>query len=260
MLMAAPVCHAESGFDYMGTDVLFNADRSAYFLSSETKLVDADGAPNAYHPADVPDACPDEGRGIDCLAAAGYPNGSWWRTVLAVDPDDPGQPAVQEAGPYKGYFVSMTSLSDTSAAGPASPISYVDAAHIPYLVLPAPIYRTDGMGEMGDIGWAVNLDNGRETPFVIADEGPVEPFGEASVAFWRALGGRPNPRNGAGLPEGRIAYSVFPGSGKAARLGWPIDRAALMREARSLLDAAGGTVELRACAENSTVADNRPAA
>jgi len=250
--VAGPLCPAD-GFDYMGTAVTFSGDRSAYYLASDTKLVDADGAPNAYHPADAPNACPDSGRGIDCLASAGYPGGSWWRTVLVADPDDPARPAVQRDGPYKGYFVSMTSLRNT-ALGADSPASYVDAARTPYLVLPAPIYRTDGMGEMGDIGWAINLDNGRSTPFVIADEGPVEPFGEASVAFWRALGGTPNPRNGDGLPDGRIAYAIFPGSGRDAAIGWPIDRDALAREAKARLDAAGGAGALRACAGKTSPA------
>jgi hypothetical protein len=245
---AAPACQPGEGFDYMGEPVTFSGDRSAYYFASATKLVDADGAPNAYHPDDVPDACPDEGNGIDCLAAAGYPNGSWWKTVLVADPGDPTQPAIQQEGPYKGFFVSMTSLRNTAHAGPASPKSYVDAASIPYLVLPAPIYRTDGMGEMGDIGWAMNLDNGRATPFVIADEGPVEPFGEASVAFWKALGAQaPNPRNGEGLPEGRIAYAVFPGSGRDSAIGWPIDPAALTREARRRLDRIGGPAVLQGC-------------
>ncbi|WP_404712980.1 hypothetical protein [Sphingomonas sp. MMS24-J13] len=218
------------------------------YFTTDHKLVDADGAPNAYHPDDQPDACPDRGRGIDCLAAAGYPNGSWWQTVLVADPDNPDRPAIQGDGPYKGFYVSMTSLRNTDFAGPASPASYVDAASIPYLVLPAPIYRTDGMGEMGDIGWAMNLDNGRTTPFVIADEGPVEPFGEASVAFWRALGGTPNPRNGEGLPEGRIVYVVFPGSHTDAAIGWPIDRKALAREARRL-GAIGGATMVTSCLE-----------
>jgi len=245
---ASPACPVGDGFDYMGEPVAFTSDRSAYYFSSDQKLVDADGAPNAYHPDDQPDACPDQGTGIDCLAAAGYPNGSWWQTVLVADPAHGDQPAVQKDGPYKGYYVSMTSLRNTTHAGPANPESYVDASRVPYLVLPAPIYRTDGMGEMGDIGWAMNLENGRATPFVIADEGPIEGFGEASVAFWKALGGQaPNPRNGQGLPDGRIAYVVFPGSGQASSINWPIDPAALTREARHRLDAIGGPAMLRIC-------------
>jgi len=247
---ADPICPAGDSFDYMGARVSFTGDHAAYYFASDHKLVDADGAPNAYHPDDEPDACPDAGRGIDCLESAGYPNGSWWQTVLAADPADPDRPAVQRGGPYKGYFVSMTSLRDTSAAGHASPASYVDAARIPYLVLPAPIYRTDGMGEMGDIGWATNLDTGRATPFVIADEGPVEPFGEASVAFWQSLGARaPNPRTGEGLPNGRVVYVVFPGSRLTAAIGWPIDRDALAREAKARLAAIGGPTMLRSCVD-----------
>lgn len=242
-----------AGFDYMGVPITFSADRAAYYFTTDHKLVDADGAPNAYHPADMPNACPDTGRGIDCLAAAGYPDGSWWQTVLVADPADPTRPAIQHDGPYKGYFVSMTSLRNTDFAGPASTASYVDAASIPYIVLPAPIYRTDGMGEMGDIGWATNLDTGQTTPFVIADEGPVERLGEASVAFWHALGVEaPNPRTGMGLPDGRIAYVVFPGSGKTAPIGWPIGTAALRHEARVRLDAVGGMAALRSCAQSPT--------
>jgi hypothetical protein len=249
---ASPTCLGGGGFDYMGDPITFAADRTAYFFATDTKLIDADGAPNAYHPADAPDACPDTGRGIDCLAAAGYPNGSWWQTVLAADPHDPDRPAIQADGRYKGYFVSMTSLRNTTAGGAASANSYVDAASIPYLVLPAPIYRTDGMGEMGDIGWATNLDTGLATPFVIADEGPIEPFGEASVAFWRALGASAvNPRNGAGLPDGRIAYVIFPGSGKDAALAWPIDPGALERAARQRLEEIGGQAMVRRCAVTS---------
>ena len=109
------------------------------------------------------------------------------------------------------------------------------------------------MGEMGDIGFATNLDTGQTTPFVIADEGPVERLGEASVAFWHALGVQaPNPRNGEGLPDGRIAYVVFPGSAKDAKIGWPIDKAALAREARTRLDAVGGLAALRSCAQPKT--------
>jgi hypothetical protein len=247
---AAPACPAATAFDYMGVPVSVTTDRSAYYFATDEKLVDADGAPNAYHPDDAPHGCPKKGRGIDCLASAGYPNGSWWQTVLVADPADPTRPAIQQDGPYKGYFVSMTSLRDTrSGGGAADPRSYVDAGRIPYLVLPAPIYRTDGMGEMGDIGWAINLDTGRSTPFVIADEGPVEQFGEASVAFWQALGtDTPNPRNGDGLPDGQVAYVVFPGSARTAAIGWPIDRAALAREAEARLEAIGGPAMLRACA------------
>ncbi|WP_206238974.1 hypothetical protein [Novosphingobium terrae] len=251
---AAPICPispspADSSFDYMGTRVDRHGGPGAYTYVTAMKIVDADGAPNAYHPADMEDACPDNGRGLDCLEAAGYPHGSWWQTVLAADPRAPDRPAIQRKGKFKGYFVSMTSLQNVAWGGPANPASYVDASATPYIVLPAPIYRTEGMGAMGDIGYAINLDTGRATPFVIADEGPVEPLGEASMAFWAALGeGPPNARNGEGLPRGRIAYTVFPHSRESINIGWPIDPDRLKAEALRLLAATGGESGMRACA------------
>ncbi|HWU04409.1 MAG TPA: hypothetical protein VN222_16835 [Novosphingobium sp.] len=223
---------------------------AAYMFAADTKLIDADGAPNAYHPDDSGHGaqCPDNGYGLDCLASAGFPGSDWWHTVLVRDPASGGKPYVQSSGPWAGYYVSMTSLRNTAYAGVQSPLSYVNAAQVPYVVLPAPIYRTRGMGGMGDIGFAINLSNGRTTPFVIADEGPVEPLGEASVAFWQALGGdAPNPRNGAGLPAGRIAYIVFPKSRRDADIGWPIDAGRLRAEAQRLLGAYGGEAALSAC-------------
>lgn len=256
--LAAPACPLpisaqDTSFDYMGTRIDQHAGlpggQSAYSYVTATKIVDADGAPNAYHPKDMADECPDSGRGLDCLDAAGYPHGSWWQNVLAADPHAPDRPAIQRKGPFKGYFVSMTSLQNVEWGGPANPASYVDASATPYIVLPAPIYRTRGMGAMGDIGYAINLDNGRATPFVIADEGPVEPLGEASMAFWAALGEQaPNARNGAGLPPGRIAYMVFPHSRDAVDIGWPIAPDRLKAEALRLLAAAGGEDALRGCA------------
>lgn len=247
----AAACPAKGGFDYLGVRIM-RSGAGAYLYQTDVKLIDADGAPNAYHPADAAPDCPDSGHGLDCLASAGFPGSPWWQTVLVADPGHADRPLVQASGPYAGYYVSMTTLSNTSMAGPADPASYVNADATPYIVLPAPIYRTHGarggMGDMGDVGYAVNLDNGRSTPFVIADEGPVEPLGEASVAFWRAMGSpAPNPRNGEGLSQDRIAYVVFPRSRHGASLGWPIAPERLAAEAQKLLTGIGGREAFLAC-------------
>jgi hypothetical protein len=153
--LAAPACPIptsaqDTSFDYMGTRIDQHTglpgSQSAYSYVTAVKIVDADGAPNAYHPKDMADECPDSGLGLDCLDAAGYPHGSWWQNVLAADPRAPDRPAIQRKGPFKGYFVSMTSLQNVEWGGPANPASYVDASATPYIVLPAPIYRTHGMG------------------------------------------------------------------------------------------------------------------
>ena len=44
--------------------------------------IDADGAPNAYHPDNI---------GLDDLKNAGYPNTSWWKNILVPDPQNPNR-------------------------------------------------------------------------------------------------------------------------------------------------------------------------
>ena len=246
----AGVCPIGSAFEYLGKSVLQSEAGQPWLFVTAEKLVDADGAPNAYSPKDLAMGCPHAGVGLDCLDSAGYPGSDWWSNVLVRDPDDPDKPYVQEDGPFRGYFVSMTSLRNPDYAGRLSPASYVDASQIPYLVLPAPLHASEGMGRTGDIGYALDLASGRSTPFVIADEGPVEPLGEASVAFWRALSAvAPNARDGSGLTPDPVAIMVFPGSGATAALDWPIDPAALRTKAGERLASFGGLGALQTCAE-----------
>src|SRR5947208_16427051 len=86
---------------FRGTRILRQADNLAYAYETTNKAVDADGAPNAYHPDDI---------GLDALANAGYPHTNWWQDVLVQDPTHPNRPFVQPSGQFEGYFVAMTSL------------------------------------------------------------------------------------------------------------------------------------------------------
>ena len=66
----------------------------------------------------------------------------------------------------------------------------------------------------------MNLDNGKTSAFIVAEVGPRMRNGEMSIALAQALGGQnPNPRTGAGKPDGKIAYVVFPKS--RANPAWP---------------------------------------
>ena len=257
----AAVCPIDQGFQYLGQTVLQHDAGEPWVFATDEKLVDADGAPNAYHPADVGAECGREGVGLDCPESAGYPGESWWRTVLVTDPAAPDLPYVQPNGPYTGYFVSMTSLRHDTAASPVDPASYVDANRVPYLVTPAPILAGKGMGSLGDLGYALDLGTGRATPFVVADEGPLEPLGEASIAFWNALGGQaPSARDGNGLTPGSFVAVVFPGSAATADLGWPIDTRRLQAAANEHLARFGGLDALRDCASTQLVDDEPSAA
>jgi len=102
---------------------------SAFFYESGM-TIDADGAPNAYHP---------DNTGLDDLANAGTP-GRW--EGLAKDAD--GEPIIQGPNdPFPGYYISATALADRSKPF-NDPNRYVDASKIPFVVLPGGMARQLG--------------------------------------------------------------------------------------------------------------------
>ena len=235
--------------EYQGTKLLRVADGSAYLFSPREVKVDADGAPNAYHPDDVGMPCTSDRqfKGLDCPKNAGYPNSSWWPSVLVPDPTNRSRPYVQpSSSEFAGYFVSMTALHDPSRAV-TDPKRYVDSRIIPYVVFPRSFHGQRGTGTLGDLGYALHLDTGRQSPFVVAEIGPTTAqLGEISIALATAMGGiDPNPRTGRGVSSGRIAYLVFPRS--APRPPWPIAMDQLAARVSSLLSATGGVEAIRAC-------------
>jgi hypothetical protein len=167
-------------------------DRQAFFFISGM-TIDADGAPNAYHPDDV---------GLDELANAGK-SGHW--NGIITDPD--GDPLMQqERDPFPGYYISCTTLSDQTKAF-TDPTRYVDASEIPYVVLPQDIADRGG-ARLGDFAVVVNLRSGKSSFAIYADVGTL---GEGSVALAKALGIQSDAREG-GESDG-ILYILFPGSG-----------------------------------------------
>ena len=118
---AAAACHAAQSSAYRDTKIWTIPNTRAYFYATRRMAIDADGAPNAYHPED---------RGIDALANAGFPNRDW-KSVLVIDPRDPRKPFVQTEGEFAGFFISKTTLQD-----PRLPVTdarrYVDSRQVPY--------------------------------------------------------------------------------------------------------------------------------
>jgi len=241
-------CAFADWMTYADTPLRVRTDAGAYVYATSRKAVDADGAPNAYHPDDVGQTCGPVGTGLDCPANAGYPGADWWPTVLVPDPVDPGRAYEQASGEFAGFFVAKTALADGANPVAEDPAKYADARTVPYVVFPRPFYRLRGTGRLGDVGFALNLETGARTFFVVADIGPAEPLGEASIGFFTALGGQNvSARTGGGVPRGRIAYMIFPNSSRSIDLGWPIDAAALARVGQPLLDGVGGVAALTAC-------------
>lgn len=171
------------------------AGNNAFFYEAGM-TIDADGAPNAYHP---------DNSGLDDLSNAGTP-GAW--EGLAKDPY--GEPYIQGPDdPFPGYYVSETALADRSK--PVSdPTRYVDASRIPFIVLPGGIARQLG-ARPGDFAVVFNQRNGKSSYAIFGDVGPYDHLGEGSIALAENLGLRSDARNG-GARRG-IVYLVFPGSG-----------------------------------------------
>lgn len=171
------------------------AGTSAFFFESGM-TIDADGAPNAYHPDNL---------GLDDLANAGAP-GRW--EGLAKDAD--GEPFIQGPDdPFPGYYVSATALADHLKAV-NDPTRYVDASRIPFVVLPGGMAREIG-ARPGDFAIVFNHRNGKGSYAIFADVGPHDRIGEGSVALAENLGIRSDARNGG--TRGGIFFLVFPGSG-----------------------------------------------
>ena len=224
---------------YNGLPLSRLPDETAYLFQTAHKAYDADGAPNAYHP---------DNSGLDDNANAGWPNTAWWPSVLVPDPGDPSTPYLQPDGPFAGYFVAQTTLSDPDLPE-TDPRKYVDASTVPYLVFPGSFAAMTGTGRFGDLGVAVNRATGNSSAFIVADQGPASAdLGEMSVALAEALGGsNVNPRNGAGGPDGEILYIVCPRSAEQRDRAWPLDAASLDAQAQALLAAAGGAEAALAC-------------
>jgi hypothetical protein len=186
-----------------------------FFISGMT--IDADGAPNAYHPDDI---------GLDELANAGLP--SHWNGIIT---DRHGNPLVQQEGdPFPGYYISCTSLACKTKEF-SDPTRYVDATRIPYVGLPEAIAESGG-AQLGDFAFVVNLRNSKSSFAIYADIGTL---GEGSVALAETLGISPNARHG-GKSDG-VLYMFFPGSGDMK----PRTTGEIQSEGERLLSDSGGS-------------------
>ncbi len=246
----AATCPFAAWTRYLDSPVLQHPSGAYVFATTGVK-VDADGAPNAYHPDDVGLHCTkDTGfRGLDCPANAGYPGTPWWPSVLVADPQDPSRPYIQPpSSAFAGFFVSQTSLKDTAKPS-TDPSKYVDSRSVPYLVFPGNFHKMKGTGNLGDVGFALNISNGKGSALIVAEIGPAAAkLGELSIALAAALGGENlNPRTGAGAPTGKILYVIFPRS--AATPAWPLTPEALSRRAEAFLSNVGGIEALASCRE-----------
>lgn len=179
-----------------------NGESTFYYLSDLD--VDADGSPNAYAPNNT---------GIDYLGNAGSP-GNWW----GIATDSSGTPYVQgqyPAGsyaPYPGFYVSTTSLEDSSYAS-YDVRRYANAVNVTFFVLPSGKSCGARLGDLAYIYWT---KDGRSAFAMYADVGPSSSIGEGSVALHESLGNNPYSSSGRvvnGIDGNTVYTLVFPGSG-----------------------------------------------
>jgi hypothetical protein len=162
-------------------------------------MIDCDGAPNAYGPNNT---------GIDFTANGGNPTsgvrGAWWGGPV----DSNNKAIIQKIyEPMPGFYVSGTSLINP-AYPESSQYRYVDAAAIPYIVLPG---THQNGAKAGDVCLCYNQKTGDNCYGIFADVGPTTKIGEASLRMAYALKIPNDPKKG-GTESKEIVYLVFPGS------------------------------------------------
>jgi len=217
-----------------------SGDTDAFYYEAGM-AVDADGAFRAYHP--------NNRLGLDSIEHAGRP-GHWW--ALATNTGNAsGRPVVQRnSDPAPGYYVSMTSLFDASIRSERNPHRFVDAARIPYVVLPPIGFKH---ARLGDFVTVINLRNGRVAGAIVADQSSSDlDMGEGSIALAKALHINSNPRTG-GIDNG-VAYVIYPGSGN----GKPRRLAEIALNSQRNFQAWGGFAKLRACLREKVKSASTP--
>lgn len=223
----SPLCSKEVLVLEGGISVFRIKGEAPLFFNARMRI-DADGAPNAYHPED---------KGLDLIKHAGRPGD--WQGIIT---DSHGQPLIQgPQDPYPGYYISQTSLFDKTKKR-TDPRRYVDARAIPYIVLPGDPRLKEASGvRPGDFAAVINTRNRRMAFAIFADQGPRGKIGEGSIALAELLQIPSSPRTG-GI-DGDVVYVVFPGSGN----GHPRTPQEISREGLRAFKAWGGLSRLAAC-------------
>lgn len=205
------------------TRVLRKVD-SAPVVYFSGMAIDADGAPNAYHPDNL--------HGLDDLKHAGD-DANWWALVL----DKRRNPVVQQSGEFAGYYVSMTWLErEDGRFPPTDPKHWIDARVVPYIAVPRTVLNAGGIGK-GDLAYVVNEMNGASSFAIVADLGTENTLGEGSIALAESLRLESSDPRYGGQEKG-ISYVIFPRS--ATNPPWPRDVREMSSTAETLFTSWGG--------------------
>lgn len=167
----------------------------------------------------------------------GYPN-----AFGGAEDERCGAPILQEG---REFYLTTTALTRPgSPSGSRVQSDYVDAATIPYAVLPGSLTFPGGMRwQAGDLG--AMLWKGKVVHVVVGDTGPSKKIGEASRAALAALTGSGTATIGAGSPATTL---IFPGTRDLVADHWPLQPARIKAAAEKLVASLpGGTAGLAKC-------------
>jgi hypothetical protein len=185
-------------FKTIGGKKVFEIADKNLFIFEGGMMIDADGAPKAYHK--------DNRVALDFLGNAGKP-GNWWALVTDTVKRN-GKPIMQSAtDPAPGYYISMTSLAD-GAKKTTDPTRYVNSSTVPYIAIPP---KFSASFTLGDIALVVNKKNGKRCYAIFADTGPANKIGEGSIFLAEQLGIAANPKKGG--TDKNVVYILFKKSG-----------------------------------------------
>ncbi|MFG2887241.1 glycoside hydrolase family 75 protein [Streptomyces sp. NPDC048297] len=141
---------------------------------------------------------PDDGAAAD-VAVCGTRDAVFWKTDMDVDCD--GRPSARCNHRADPFFSSTTAYRQSGGR-------YLNAATLPYIVIPAPSgiwdHRDQGI-RGGSVAAVIYRD--RVQYAVVGDTGAKDVIGEASYATARNLGIHPDPQGG-GASSG-VTYIVF---------------------------------------------------
>lgn len=184
-----------------GEPVYIESSEHLYWMGEFT--VDGDGSPRCYGPK----GCSPEP--LDYLGNAGS-KGNWWGVATDTGESD-GDPIVQKkSDPYPGLYVSTTAYVNSSYYY-SDPRHYVDSEKVPFIVIPGNVRNACQGVCKGCRATMTDLKTGKVIECLVADIGPTNHMGEASIACAKFFKIDPSPKSGGSSDEGRWRYDCWPG-------------------------------------------------
>ncbi len=159
------------------------------------------------------------------------------------------------SGPFKGYFVSQTSIHVDTSRPECDQNRYLDSREFKAVVLPKNVdWRSGGIRtDDGDIVVVRDAESGRIAYAINGDRGPAKAIGEGTIALTSYLSGKTIKNDSTyeeikKLHRKRVQYVTFPADDIRKKKATGIfTQADIDQEGEKLFEAWGGQERLKAC-------------